>query len=336
MISSLLSSIVGSLKSFINFISDLPLLIKGRVNYIKKYLAGIRYNLSNLTDSNLDLGKYHLRIGNYNDAIFRFKLIDSYLDKNNPVANYWLGWGYFFKGKYNKALYHLEKAGTEDIVGLRDFIQNIDNLTEVPEEICRLHRDIMASSYIDRFDVAANNIPLKMVSELNAVITKLSEHYSILELGSNIGLVGFEINQRMADGFSLTGVETSAELIQLQSLYLRQDQIYNSVIQQDITSYLLDNETKHDIIISLDGLSYAANLEPAFNLIKSRLKSGGYFTLAFKTSLVNKFLTNYLEFTYNPAEIRNTLIKVGFQIKAELEVKSGIRNNYTIFSGIVD
>lgn len=86
-----------------------------------KILENLRYKLSNLVESNLDLGAYHLRCRNYNNAIFRFKLVDKFLDPDNKLANYCLGWSYFIKQDYKQAINCLTKSAEADEVGLLPF-----------------------------------------------------------------------------------------------------------------------------------------------------------------------------------------------------------------------
>lgn len=104
----------------------------------------LRYKLKNLAESNLDLGVYHLRCRNYNDAIFRFKLVDQFLDPDNKLANYWLGWTYFMKQDYNKSIVCLTKAEDVDEIGLLSFVKSIDSATSIPSTIHSMHRDIIA------------------------------------------------------------------------------------------------------------------------------------------------------------------------------------------------
>jgi tetratricopeptide (TPR) repeat protein len=119
------------------FIKNLPNLYRTKSSEFKNYLADFRHKLSNLSDTNYDLGLYHLHRQNLNDAIIRFKLIDKFLRPDDPKANYLLGWCYFFKNKAEKAIHHLNKAKAklEDKVKLGVFLENYNKCADIPDEI---------------------------------------------------------------------------------------------------------------------------------------------------------------------------------------------------------
>lgn len=333
MVRNLFSSVISALRAFVHSIITFPTYLRGWVSYVKDYMRNFRRNLSNLADTNMELGKFHLRSGNYTDAMLRFLLITKYLDKDNKTANYWLGWAYFLKGNHRKALVNLANADGENKADLYNFIRTIDTISEVPQDVHGLHRDITSGEFIDKFGSETINLPIQMITEFNKIATSLPEHYSILELGCNIGLLGQEIKKRMQENFELKGVETSAELIKLQDLYLRSDEIYDQVIQSDIAQFLQKDKNKYDIILSLDGLSYNKDLTEIFSLISAHLNSGGYFAICLKTSPLLKFSEKHLEFSYNTSDVMGILEKSGLELDSGLEIKLEIKNNYTIFVG---
>lgn len=333
MIRNIFSSVAGFFRASVNNITSIPLHIKGRIFFTVNYLKNFRNNLKDLTGTNMELGKFHLRCGNYTDAMIRFLLITKYLDKGNKVASYWLGWTYFLKGNHRKALIALEQSEIQGDVDLQDFIRNIDNISEVPGDIHRMYRDIKAGVFIDKFASESISLPAHFITEFNKSVEDLPEHYSILELGCNIGLLGLEIRKRMQESFDLKGIETSAELIKLQPLYSRSDETYDEIIQSDIIEFLEDQSGTYDIIMSIDGLSSSDNPEKVLSLIASRLNPGGHFALSFKTSAMTKFTEKNLEFSYNSSKIVSILEKLNLKLTSQSEINLEIKNNYTIFMG---
>jgi SAM-dependent methyltransferase len=336
MVRNLFSSARSTLKAFVNFVNSVttfPSYLRGWVSYVKDYLKNFRRNLSNLAETNLELGKFHLRMGNYTDAMLRFLLITKYLDKDSKAANYWLGWAYFLKGNHRKALISLSNAEGENKADLYNFIRTINTVSEVPTDVYGLHRDITSGNFIDKFGSETVNLPIQMITEFNKIAADLPEHYSILELGCNIGLLGLEVKKRMQESFEIKGVETSAELIKLQDLYLRSDEIYDRIIQSDLLQFLQKDQDKYDVILSLDGLSSNKDLNNIFSLISARLNTGGYFAICLKTSPEVRFSEKYLEFSYNSLETLKILEKSDLKLNDALEIKLEIKNNYTIFVG---
>jgi SAM-dependent methyltransferase len=296
-------------------------------------MKNFRSNLRDMTGTNIELGKFHLRCGNYTDAIIRFLLVTKYLDRGNKVANYWLGWTYFLKNNHRKALIALEQSEIQNDVDLYNFIRDIDNISEVPSDIHRMYRDIKATVFIDKFASESVNISVQAITEFNKLVTGLPEHYSILELGCNIGLLGLEIRKRMQESFDLKGVETSAELIKLQSLYSRTDETYDEIIQSDIIEFLEYDKTSYDIIMSIDGLSSSSNPEKVLSLIADHLNSGGHFLIIFKTSAITKFVEKYLEYSYNNQTIVKIFEQLDLKLNSQLKINLEIKNNYSIFMG---
>ena len=323
---------INFVKSFFTDIAKFPNFIKNNFSQLWDYFYNLRYKLKHMKESNMELGLYHLRNRNWNDAIFRFSLVDRFLEPGNKLANYWLGWAYLLKKDHKKSIIHLEKAGSEDKIGMLAFVKAIDFTQYVPTEIYALNRDIMADIFIDKFASEIENIPQNLVVELNEAITEsLPEEYTILELGSNIGLLGNELNKRMQESCKITGVEISAEMIKNQSAYFPERNIYDRVIQAPIDEFLEKSVDKYDVICSLDGFTFFSNLENIFKTTFSKLHPGGYFAFAVHSAPKNSFSSKTLEFVYSSKQLRGQLIESGFNILVAKEFTIEIKNNYSIF-----
>lgn len=328
---NIFSAIKNTTKSFVSVICGLPTFIKNQIQRLKNEFVSLREKLKNVADSNMKLGIYHLRSGNYRDAIFRFKLVEKYLDPNNKLACYWLGWVYFLKQDYKNSIIHLIKAGSEDDINLLQFVKSIDNVQYVPAQIHALYRDIRASNFIDKIRSDTYDIPKMLVLELNEVITSLPEEYNILELGSNVGLLGYEISKRMQESFYLTATEVSAEMIDLQTASYPDQEIYDKVLQMPVDEYLLKTKQKYDVICSLDGFAFTLDVKTIFQNVFSLLNDGGYFAFAVRNSKNNNFSNKLLEFSYNNTQLFNSLRATGFEVLSSKEFNLEIKNNYSIF-----
>lgn len=318
-------------KSFFSTLISTPTFFRKQVARIGNEFLKLRYNLGNLADSNMDLGIYHLRCRNYNDAIFRFKLIDKFLDPNNKVAYYWLGWTYFMKQDYKNSIIYLTKAEEEDKVELLSFVKSIDNITSIPSEIYSMHRDIIADIAVDKYVSEEDNITLELVTEFNSQARNLPEEYSILELGANIGMLGNEIKLRMQESYQLTGVEISEKMIDLQPRCFPEIQIYNRIMNSPVDTFLASEKNKYDVVYSLDGFATEIDLKKIFASVFSVLNSSGYFAFAVRTDKKNQLSSKFLEFAYNTDYVKESLSESGFEVLSTKDFSLEIKNNYSIF-----
>lgn len=325
------SSFSAKVKSFFAAILNSPIWVKNQICGLKNEFRNLYYHLNHMASSNMNLGVYHLYKRNYNDAIFRFQMVDRFLDPNNKKANYWLGWCYLLKGDHKKAIVHLTKAEKADDVKLLDFVRSIDKTKTIPEQIYKIHRDITAGSFVDRFFSETKSLPKEMVMELNNNIDHLPKEYSILELGSNLGSLSFELNKRMQDKMHLTSTEISKELIHLQSELFTKKSRADELVESGILEFFKKNKQKYDVICSLNGFAFDADLSKFFAKTTSILKKSGYFAFAVKLSKGETTLDSDLEFAYNAKDLSNQLAKAKLQIISSKEISLEIKNNYSIF-----
>ena len=328
---NIFSGIKNTTKSFLLAILGLPTFIKNQIQWLKNEFVTLREKLKNVSASNMKLGIFHLRSGNYRDAIFRFKLVEKYLDPNNKSACYWLGWVYFLKQDYKNSIINLIKSGDEDDVNLLQFVKSIDTVQYVPVQIYALYRDIKASNFIDKIASDIYDIPKTLVLELNEAITSLPEEYYILELGSNVGVLGYEITKRMQEKFYLTSTEVSSEMIDLQTSFYPNQELYDKVLQISADEYLLKTKQKYDIVCSLDGFAFTSDLKAIFQNVFSVLNQDGYFAFAVRSTQKNSFSNKLLEFSYNNVQVLNVLEEIGFKVLFSKEFNLEIKNNYSIF-----
>ncbi|MFK7974261.1 MAG: hypothetical protein AB8B66_05315 [Rickettsiaceae bacterium] len=328
MVNKKFSGIMNFCKTSVAGILQAPHILKNQLMNIKNDFNRLILKLNNMVQSNMELGLYHLHQANYNDAILRFKLIVNYLSPTNKLAQYWLGWTYLLKGNCRKAIIHLTKAQEEDQIGLLHFIKSIDTINTVPLPIHKTHRNLTITDFTKNF---SNNIPQVIAVELSKTAKALPDQYTILELGSNIGLLGNEIHKRLPDHFRFIATEISTEMVKQQSNLYSEAPLYDQVIEVAIDEYLNSVTVQYEVIISLNGFAYNANLGQIFNNIFLTLKENGYFAFALKTSSVPSFSQHSLEFSYNNTEIATLLQTNGFKVLSCQELTLELNNNYTIF-----
>lgn len=257
---------------------------KSKLNNIKEYGLDLKYRLSNLAQTNIELGIYHIRQNNLNDAILRFKLVANLFDRNNKLAYYWLGWSYFLKNNFTKAERYLSLAEDKDDVGLKNFIQNASTCEQIPSNIWSLYRDLTAGYFAEKFIYQDQSLFPIIAQKIIKKLPAFSNHYNILEVGSNIGLLGAEMKPRLQGDFSIIGVEASQNMMDLCNMINMSEAIYSNLQYVSINEMLhseLIKKSKFDVIISFCGLSFAKNLVDYFSLFSASLNDEGYFALCF-------------------------------------------------------
>lgn len=323
--------IKDKIKHYCLIVINIPNFIKNKILEFRNYISECKYKFSHLAETNYQLGLDHLYRGNLNDALLRFKLVDKFFNPNDSKVYYQLGWVYFLKNNYKQAIEYLEKSNEKYKTIFIDFLKNYQNATEIPEEIWGKYRDLTAKYYPTIFNNDKNiHLPYRFVNEALKQISDLPDNYSILELGGNIGLVGYEIQKRFPESFALTGVEISTLMNDLQEIYYPNTKIYDQIYNIAINEFLKQDSNKFDIIFSFCGLSFTNNLIEYFNLIYSSLSKQGYFVLCLPISANTKFVVKRKEFFFNLNEINNILQKNNFTILTSEEIILAENNKYSI------
>lgn len=327
----MLGKIKDKIKHYYLTIINIPNFIENKILEFKNYLANCKYKMNHLSETNYELGLDHLYRGNLNDALIRFKLVDKFFSPNDSKVYYQLGWTYFLKNNYPKAIEYLEKSNEKYKTIFINFLKNYKDATEVPQEIWRKYRDLTAQCYPNIFNNDKNiHLPYRFVNETIKQITDLSDNYSILELGSNIGLVGYEVEKRFPENFVLTGVEISSLMNDIQEEYYTNLKIYDQIYNISINDFLKQNSNKFDIILSFCGLSFTKDLATYFNLIYSSLNNLGYFAFCMPSSANTQFSVKRKEFIFNLNEINTILQKNNFVVLASEEIILAENNKYSI------
>ncbi len=368
---------IASIRSFVskavNFITELPAIIMSLIRRSLNDIKLVRNNMNDMTNSNINVGIYHMENKNWKDAILRFNFVRNFLDKGNKKAAFYLAWCNLFMGNKDKALAlvneSLENESPElssadnmiDIdkqelhtmkLDLKKFIEAIEELNEVPENIEKFIRNILAEDFVDRMSSKDYYLPTEFVNEINSHIINFPDNYKVLELGSNIGALSLEMRKRMPDEFHLTCVEGSDIMMQI----LEKDLINfinNSQNAQDPSIYDLtdlrcqfvreylnenyeENEDNFDLIVSFDGFGFTRDLKQIFLQIHHMLKPEGSFAFTTRVNNVSSGLSeslsskSVLEFKHELSQLQQTLEESGFIIELERNIELSKNNNFII------
>lgn len=305
---------------------------------LASHLAQIKYRFEHLADSNLELALFHLSNGDYFDAYLRLKFIVTFLDKGNSTAYYLLGWSHFLRGQYQQAEIALGNAESEDDIGLKDFIKNINYVQTIPIDIYAALRELHAVNFMRLFNYDENIIP-KIALALAKFTHSLPENYTILEIGCNISLLTQEIINNFSGKFSLEGIEISENMLNLGQQALLANK--NSHHFQNVSphDYLANMLSKYDMIISLEGVDYEKNIRQLLARLADKLRENGYLAFGCFQFLVNKnlpgknFSSKLGRFIYNHYQISQD-IELDFNVlySTELAISNEIKYCFYICS----
>lgn len=329
--SKITSTIKDKVKLYYYKITNIPNWCKNKILDSTNYYNDCKYKLSHLKETNFELGIDHLYKGNLNDAILRFKLVDKFFARADPKIYYWLAWTYFLKNNYSTSLDYAQKSSTEDKAQLGRFLQNYKNAKEIPGAVQQQYRDLTARYYTNSFRNENDiHLPYSFIHETINRITDLPDNYNILELGSNVGLIGYEIQKRFPESFSLTGVESSNVMNNLLNIYYPNTKIYDQVFEVSIPDFIKQSSDKFDIILSFCGLSFTGNLKIYFDAIYSLLNESGYFAFCLPVAASTSYSLKRKEFIFNLDEIIEILNTGKFTILSSQKLILAENNKYCI------
>jgi tRNA1(Val) A37 N6-methylase TrmN6 len=309
------SSIQDTIKSAYDVIRNFPSWYMGKILEFINYFAEVKYKVNNLRETNFNLGIDHIYKNNLNDAILRLKLVDKFFAPSDHQANYWLGWVYFLKNNYEKSLFHLQKSFEADEVKLREFLQNYKNLSEMPMPIWRQYKNLTAKYYANKFRASSKiYLPYSFASITMNKITDLPDNYRILELGSNTGLVGYEVKKRFPDSFTFTATENSELMSKFAELPYVNMNIYDQLLNTSIVDFIAQSSAMYDVIISFDSLAFTKDLAKYFKIIYAMVNNSGYFSFCLPIDQVTHLSLKSKEFIFSIEDIQNSLAETNFTI----------------------
>jgi predicted TPR repeat methyltransferase len=225
-----------------------------------------------------NFSKAHYNLGNLLINIKRHEeAIKSY--RKEIIAN-----PNFVQAYYNLATIQQGMERYEEAVkNFKKVIELNPNLTEVKHIIASLTGKTTSSApraYVEKlFDTYASEFENSLIKKLDykipkamfdLIVNKNSKNSlgSILDLGCGTGLVGLKLKKFCS---KLVGIDLSNSMLEK----AKKKNVYDELIHQDITDYLLNEELNYDYYIFADVFIYIGELSEIFRLIKLRNKSKG-------------------------------------------------------------
>lgn len=241
-----------------------------------------REKLKDIPATNYKLGLHHLKQGNIQDAILRFRMV-AYLAPEMADAYYNLGRCQLMNRETEAAKENLQKA-----IALRaDFpevkyilgkIASPESLDVIPESIIAEHLEWRSESW-DEPDESIRQTDKFVVSTVLANITDKNPNLEVLDLGCGYGGRGILLrNKEVAKRIVGVDIYTKATSSAAKEMFA-EEEVYSRISNDEVSKYLENNKEKFDVIFAGNVFSYRGKLEEIFANISKSLKPGGIFML---------------------------------------------------------
>ncbi|MDX2049823.1 MAG: hypothetical protein SFT93_01390 [Rickettsiaceae bacterium] len=293
----------------VKLIKHTALLFKNALSTIISSLHDLLYHFTILKAANISLGKFHLRKGNTNEAIRRFKIIDKIFFPNDPENLYFLSWAYIKKREYGNALKLLEN-NQYDQLGVADYISNISSYNSIPKDIREEYEMIFGGldgcskpQHIKNLlkKTASAILPFVPVKSFDA--TKAT--YKVLEISSNPDWLEsikkfFPSKTRFDTVNFLERIDEEVKILN------KRKKFYTNIISSDNFPKSAIDE-KYNAIISVCSLTTSANLDETMTKAKKLLDDNGFFALVLPGSNFVRLEPSMNQFSYSKEFIEQSL-----------------------------
>lgn len=257
---------------------------------LAKFLLGIAVSVGKGTEvarNNYNLGIRHLGLGNYSDAIFRFKMV-TWIEPENAEAWYQLGTSYLADNQntvaascYRKTLSmkpdHEEAAYMLALArGARATADEMPR--KIPLSLVLAHFETQAPTYnADQLERRGYKGHALIASAVKTAATAGRVDYSVLDLGVGTGLIAPLIRPIASQA---TGVDISEKML-AEAAKAKDDKnkrAYDSLIKAEAATFLKESPAaEYDIVIAGGLFSFVGVLDDMFKGISTALRPGGIF-----------------------------------------------------------
>lgn len=303
-----------------NILDKVKPLVRKKTSEIIEELKLARGKLKDIPGTNYKLGLHHLKQGNIEDAILRFKMV-TYLAPDMADAYYNLGRCQLMNGDPELAKENLQKA----ILLKSDFpevnyilgkIKSPESLDAIPGNIIEEHLEWRRES-IDNTADSRELIDKIIVTAVLANILDKNPNLEVLDLGCAYGSRGMLLrNKEVVKSIIGVDIYTKATAQAVKQIF-EGEPVYNNISNQEISKYLEQNKEKFDVIFAGNVFSYKGKLEGILANIVRSLKPNGIFALVIDQGDIDEGYELDIakdEFVHSPEYFEETLKTVGFSI----------------------
>ena len=294
-------------------------IIKGIGEFYRYFINGLieaSDKCKDLKKTNLELAKFHLKQGNFTDAIFRYWIVIHIFKVENEEVFYNLGLAYLFNNSHEKAVKMLNKAleknSKNELCKFRlKALEKHDQIEEVPIEIIEQDYNIWAPIYSKLVLQTKYIGPEVLIKEYKNFIEAHPKEAIDIEtaydLGCGYGVAGYlaSINFKIDH---LYGVDIAAEMLLKAKKLNDTDKVYKEFFNQDFMKFSNYPE-KANLVIACFSTQFSKDLHPFLKKFKSisHKKSHLIFTLPLSKSKKTCYNGNLRQFDYTVTDVEKAL-----------------------------
>ena len=183
--------------------------------------------------------------------------------------------------------------------------------------------------FSETYDIKIKELNSCVIKEIGAFI-KTQEFTDVLDLGCGTGAFGKAYGKQFKN---LIGVDISEKMLKK----AKKVKAYNTLIYDDILSFLSKNKKKFDLISAVEVLGYIPDILPILSGIKSALNKNGRFLFSVETDTDKPKLSLNGRYLYPITYIEDLFKKNDFEIIQRKKVnlrreKQGYAQGYIILA----
>jgi predicted TPR repeat methyltransferase len=184
--------------------------------------------------------------------------------------------------------------------------------------------DSFAASFESKLEKLSYRAPRLVAALIEAAAGEPARQYDVLDAGCGTGLCGPLVAPYAR---TLTGVDLSEKML----IQARDKQVYDAVVQMELTAYLRSRPGAFDAIVSADTLVYFGDLEDAIAAAAAALRPGGLMVFTLERAVADPAPDFHLEmhgrYTHAQPYVERLLSRHGLApdiAYADLRMESGV------------
>ncbi|MDX1902193.1 MAG: tetratricopeptide repeat protein [Gammaproteobacteria bacterium] len=244
------------------------------------------------------------------------------------AAHYNLALTFMARHHVELALRHLKQAlhiqpDNKNIQYLIDMLNQHKNPKGAPAEYITTLFDAYADHYDEHLTQALDYVLPKLFLQAADLSKKIS--LDILDIGCGTGLCSAPFKPYAK---TLTGVDLSEKMLN----YAKQKNIFDTLIQNNIESFLETQSAAYDLILAGDVLVYIGELDTLFSRVHTALRKNGVFLFNTEIADEQDYQMNQSgRYGHSKSYLTSLAEKFHFTITQMKKITSRLQNNQPVY-----
>lgn len=322
--------------------------------------------LKDKSETNYSLGLHHLYQGNVSEALLRFRILTTFINKTHVRGNYYVARCLFLLGKDKRSQQKFQtmtlSPEVKDLVSYH--LAAIDN-PKGPKRIpLAIRKDYLALLFHTGMFEDSDNVRIMLrhqmayylTEELGKHTSKLKKRLTVLDLGCFNGEV-IEAIHSLGVCDRAVGIDVYKPLLDyVLSLRVRGMALYDDVHSVDWNKYLLETDETYDLVVSAMSFSYDADILEQFKRVSRVLRGDtGYIAFTLLLTEENQERPVYdrdaewilhvkddvvqslglagmecLSLDYRYLDLPPLVDEEGNEVEQEIDLESSVQNEYVV------